>query len=362
MLRYEIRTAGDLSPTDAIAWTQLLLDGNPAPSPYLTPDYFHAVAKVRPTARVLIARAGGDPVLFFPHHLGGLTGAFGLGHPIGGPVTDVQGVIARSGCRIDRQSLMRAAGICLLPMAHVPAADPVFQGEAHPHAFHVMDFSDGFAAYETARTPFAKSAFRAIRTRAAKATEQYGSVTLRFDDADPASFKDLLSWKRAQFVATGQTNVLEVAWVAALVHDLLASRSGLRAQMSSLWFGERRVAVHLGLRTETTLHYWFPAYDASVQELSPGNLLLYQMAAAAAREGVRQIHLGAGEYRYKQEFANCTMPMRGVVATASTLPGRVAQGGQKFVAALGRRLPKAVATMPAGAFRRLDRHLAFRDL
>lgn len=362
MLRYEIRTADDLRSSDVAAWARLLQAGNPAPSPYLTPEYFVAVARVRPTARVAIARAGTEPVLFFPYHRGGLTGVLGLGHPIGGPITDVQGAIATPDCGADGTALMRAAGIGLMPMSHVQANDPVFRDATHPHAFHVMDVTEGFAAYEAARTPFAKSAFRAIRTRASKAAEQYGKVALRFDDGDPESLADLLRWKSAQFAATSQTNVLEIGWVATLVRDLLASRTALRAQVSSLWFGDKRVAVHLGLRTVTTLHYWFPAYDAAVQELSPGNLLLYKMAEAAAGEGVRQIHLGSGDYRYKQEFANCTLPMRAVVATAPTVPGRVAQGGQRLVSALGRSLPPALATMPAGALRRLDRHLAFKGL
>ena len=156
--------------------------------------------------------------------------------------------------------------------------------------------------------------------------------------------------------------MLDVEWVSRLVHDLLRrpAASPLRAQLSSLFFGDRRVAVHLGLRTATTLHYWFPAYDAAVQELSPGNLLLYRMAEEAAREGVRQIHLGAGDYRYKQEFANCSMPLLSTTLMAMNWPGRMAGAGQRLMSALEQRLPPALAPLPSGALRRLDRHLAFR--
>ena len=315
---------------------------------------------------MLIGREGAAPALFFPFHRGGLTGAAGLGHAIGGPVTDVQGVIARRDIQLEPKALMRAAGLTLLALPHVLAADPVFRaapGTAAPvHAFHVMDLSEGFAAYEQARTTLAKSAFKAIRTRLAKAQAQFGPVTHRFDDRRSTTLDALLAWKRQQFAATGQVNVLEVDWVRALADDLLARATGVRAQVSSLWFGDKLAAAHLGLRTATTLHYWFPAYDAGVQELSPGNLLLYRMAEAAAREGVRQIHLGAGDYRYKQEFANCSLPLRKTVVMAPGWPGRLAETGQRLVGALERSLPAALAPLPGGALRRLDRHLGFRAL
>ena len=362
MVVFETATAGRLSAADAAIWARMLAADSPAPSPYMTPEYFLAVARARPSARVLIGREGAAPVLFFPYHCGGIAGAAGLGHAIGGPVSDVQGVVARRGLGIAPKILMQAAGLSLLPLAHAPASDPVFGGiTAKAHAFHVMDFSDGFVAYEAARAAYAKSAFRTIRTRLAKAEAQFGAVTHRFVDTDAASMHALMTWKRAQFAATGQLNVLEVAWVKALVDDLSKRKDGLRAQLSSLWFGDRIVAAHLGLRTETTLHYWFPAYDAEVQELSPGNLLLYRMAQMAAAAGVRQIHLGSGDYRYKQEFANCSVPMRALTVMAPSWPGRAAETGARMMSALERLLPPKLAPLPAGALRRLDRALAFRE-
>ena len=86
------------------------------------------------------------------------------------------------------------------------------------------------------------------------------------------------------------------------------------------------------------------------------------MTGQAALEGVRQIHLGAGDYRYKQEFANCCVPMVGRVLMASSLPGRLAETGQRLIGAIERALPTALAPLPGGALRRLDRHLGFRGL
>jgi CelD/BcsL family acetyltransferase involved in cellulose biosynthesis len=368
MLRFEIKDGPALSAADKAAWTKLLTENNAVPSPYLTPEFYEAVAQVRPSARVLVGHQAGVPVLFFPFHRNGIAGAAGLGHAIGGPVNDVQGVIARGDIQLDARALMRAAGLSLLSLKHAAGVDPAFArgnpGALTRHAGHVMDLSAGFAAYEQDRTPFAKSAFKALRTRQAKAEVQYGPVSHRFWDAEAASLDALMKWKRQQFEATGQTNVLEVDWVNALVRSLMNRPidADLRVQISSLSFGDRLVAVHLGLRTATTLHYWFPAYDAAVQELSPGNILLYRMAEQAAHEGVRQIHLGAGDYRYKHEFANCSMPLIATTILAPSLPGRMAGAGAQVMGLLERGLPAKWALLPGGALRRLDRHLAFRAL
>lgn len=366
MLRFEVKTASAVSPAEIAAWAEVLAESSLAPSPYQTPDFFLAVARVRASARVLIGYQSGAPVLFFPFHRGGATGLLGLGHVIGGPVCDVHGVIARPGLAVEPEVLMAAARLNLLSLKHVPAADPVFRRLAQAgqprHACHLMDLSHGFAVYEQERAPFAKSAFKAIRTRLAKAEALHGTVGLEFWDQSPGSFAALQTWKRQQFTATGQINVLDVPWVAALVRDLMARKTGLRAQVSSLSFGGRLVAVHLGLRTDTALHYWFPAYDPAVQEFSPGNLLLYRMAQSAAAEGVRQINLGAGDYRYKIEFANCSLPMVSGMVLGAAWPATLAKSGQRLIGALEQHLPSGLSPLPAGAVRRLDRHLSFKAL
>ena len=142
MVRFEIKTAGELEPAETAVWSQILATRNEAPSPYLTPEFFQAVARVRASARVLVGYAGMGhgrdgaverPVLFLPFHRSGLKGLAGFGHPIGGPVSDVQGAIADLDLAEEwadppfADRVMRAAGLSLLPLSHVPSADPVFR-------------------------------------------------------------------------------------------------------------------------------------------------------------------------------------------------------------------------------------------
>ena len=194
-MRFEIKDGRQFTADEREAWSELLTASDVAPSPYLTPEFFDAVATVRPSARVLIGRLAGAPVLFFPFHLSGVAGAFGLGHPIGGPVNDVQGVIASADVHVNGRDLLRAAGISLLSLRHAAGHDPVFGNHAGSdsvrHAGHVIDLSAGFAAYEQDRAPLAKSAFKAIRTRLGKGQAQYGPGRHEFWDVETVVYKEL---------------------------------------------------------------------------------------------------------------------------------------------------------------------------
>jgi CelD/BcsL family acetyltransferase involved in cellulose biosynthesis len=63
------------------------------------------------------------------------------------------------------------------------------------------------------------------------------------------------------------------------------------------------------MRTATVLHYWFPAYDVELQAHTPGNLCLWELAGAAAADGIRRIDLGKGPERYKQSMASGSTPV-----------------------------------------------------
>jgi CelD/BcsL family acetyltransferase involved in cellulose biosynthesis len=360
MLRYEVKRAAELTQAERATWRELLASSHATPSPCLTAEFFDVIAAVRPSARALVARSGSEPVAFLPHH----RSLVGTGRPIGGPICDIHGTIAAPGSRLDAGEVLRAAGLASFSARHVPAGDAAFAScLTQRHAFHVIDLAHGFAAYESARASLAKSAFRAIRTRLAKAESGHGPVRCELDAGGNAGLAALLAWKAAQFRATGQLDVLAIGWVAQLIQKLLAApRDRLRAQISTLHFGDHLAAVHLGLRAGPVLHYWFPAYDPALQELSPGNLLLYLMAKAAPGDGIAALHLGAGDYRYKHEFANCSIPIGELHALGPSLAGRAAAAGRGALDALDRALPGPLVGLRQGAARRLDRHLAFHAL
>ncbi|KAB2848941.1 MAG: GNAT family N-acetyltransferase [Hyphomicrobiaceae bacterium] len=360
MLDVEIKSAQGLSERERRAWDELQAADRAYESPYFSRAFFEAVARHAQSTRVAVMRANGEVAGFFPFHHGPL----GLARPLAGPVSDCHGPLLRKGAGIDPAALVKAAGFNLLSMRHADGATRLFAGAlSKRHAMHVIDLGDGFKAYEEGRRALAKSAFRAIRVRTEKAEKQYGRVSHVFCDARPETLRRLYAWKSEQYHATGQIDVLSVGWVRRLVEDLFESKGGaVSAQLSSLWFGDRLAAAHLGLRTRTAMHYWFPGYDPELSDLSPGNILLHRMAEAAAGEKVRAIHLGPGDYRYKTEFANASLPLAEGVICGTGVIGSLAKAGNAMIETLGRKLPARFAHLPSGLARRIDRQLAFRSL
>lgn len=360
MLDIKIKTAGQLTPAERQAWDELQAADRAYESPYFALAFFDAVARHAPSTRTAVMRENGEIAGFFPFHRGPL----GFSRPLAGPLSDCHGPILRKGARIDAGTLVKASRLGMMAMRHADGATPLFSPMlSNRHAMHVIDLGDGFAAYEEGRKALAKSAFRAIRVRAEKAEKQFGPLRHVFADKSPGTLQQLFAWKADQYRVTGQIDVLSVGWVKRLVEDLFDAKDGaVSAQLSSLWFGDKLAAAHLGLRTRAAMHYWFPGYDPDLSELSPGNILLHRMAKAAADEGVRAIHLGPGDYRYKLEFANASLPLAEGVICGSGLLGSLAKAGGSVIEVLGRKLPPRLAHLPSGLARRIDRQLAFRSL
>lgn len=358
MPRFETTDTAALGATLRAAWTTMRGADPVFASPYFSPGFHEAVASVTRTARLLVVEEAGAPMALLPFQRrpGGVCG------PIGGHLNDLHGLIAGPAFGVPAGLVLEGGDLPVLSLRHAPIGTTALGARfGTPHGFHVIDLRGGYPAYEARREPFAKSAFRAIRTRADKARKQFGSVTHVFEDVTSASLERLIAWKRDQYAATGQTSLFDIGWVRELIERLHTSRDPeLKGQLSGLYFGDDLVAAHFGLRNRDVLHYWFPGYDPAFSELSPGNILLRNMAEAAAAEGCKAVHLGAGDYRYKQEFADQNFPVTDGVAFARSFMGRTAAAAGLALARMDRALPEALAGLPGKALRRIDRQLAFK--
>ena len=104
-----------------------------------------------------------------------------------------------------------------------------------------------------------------------------------------------------------------------------------RAVVSTIYAGERPVAAHLGLRSQSVLAYWFPSYDQELSKYSAGILLCLRMAEAGAADGLQRIDLGKSEALYKTRLKNDETPVA---------EGRV---GRSWTVATARRTQTAVS-------------------
>jgi CelD/BcsL family acetyltransferase involved in cellulose biosynthesis len=163
----------------------------------------------------------------------------------------------------------------------------------------------GYDSYVAERQRTSKKIFRSTFSKLRKLERDVGATCLEFDAHDSDALGLLTRWKSVQYRRTGHRDRFSVGWIAELVRDLFETRSdGCSGTLSALRSGNRLVAVHFGLRSESTLSCWFPAYDVTLARYSPGLALHLLMAEAAAAAGIRYLDLGKGDEEYKLSLKN----------------------------------------------------------
>jgi CelD/BcsL family acetyltransferase involved in cellulose biosynthesis len=300
--RLRVVAARELAPADLAAWSVLQSADPSLASPFFCPEFTLAVAGSREEARVAIIEDDAGAAGFFPFE----AGADGVGRPVGGLLSDYQGMIGRVGFQWDAVELVQRCGLRSLRFDHLLAGQKAFA------PFHrvtmsspVMDLSDGYAAYVAARNGAGTEQIKKVMGLRRKLEREHGAVRIETQAADPALLEQLRHWKSAQYVASGKTDIFSLSWVVPVLERIHATRGADFAGMLSVLFaGDRPLAAHMGLRSRTVWHYWLPAYDPAYARYSPGILLLLGMAASASALGLRVIDLGNGSQFYKGRLMN----------------------------------------------------------
>lgn len=283
-------------------------------SPYFTPEFTQAVSLVRDDVEIAQLFEAGELVGVLPFQ----RGAFNLGKPVGGKLSDYHGVIGAPGLALDPGQIVRDCFLGAWDFEHVPKSQVSFvphakcEGESPQLWLH-----EGFEHYCRDRKASGSDVVAKTWQKARKLERERGAVTLTVHDPSAEIFDLLVEWKRAQFARTGIGDVLASDWTIQLLKNLLASDStALRGVMTVLRVDEKPVAICYSLRSRGVLHGWFTAYDRDFGAYSPGLILFLKLAEVAEREGITLIDLGKGDERYKQSLASssCSM-MEGSVTT-----------------------------------------------
>ena len=350
-----LRTPSDLSAEDRDAWRAFQAADPSLASPYFSLGFLDVMAAARRDVRVVCASRNGAPLAFLPLHVSPL----GHARPLGGPLGDHHGLIAAPGAAPDLSELMRGSGAGVFDFHSGLGVQPSFRERAlDTEGSWVIDLSEGYDAFVAARSAVEAKAFRNIRGRRRK-IEAEGMV-FRLHDDRPDVFEQALKWKSAQYRASGHFDVFSVAWPRRVLEGLLRREdSDCRGVMSSLEIGGRLAAVHIGMRSRSVLHYWFPVYDPHFAKFGPGLALLLEICRAVSADGVREVHLGPGDYDFKAHLAGWQFPIVSGYA-GSGLPALV-RGAAAALEHGAERLPLGrAAYWPGKAFRRIDALTSFR--
>ena len=299
--------ADQLTPAHIEAWARLQRADPAVDSPYFRPEFTQAVAAVRNDVRVAVLEEDGEPAGFFPFQ----RGRWGIGRPVGGPMSDFQGIIVRPGLAWSADEVVRGCRLRAWDFNHLVAAQEPFRRFHRVQAESpFMDLSAGFEAYQEERQRAGSTQLRDTLRKARKLEREAGPLRFEMHTTDPRAFATLVEWKSAQYHRTKAVNVFSFGWTLRLLERILAERAeAFCGLLSVLYAGERLAAVHLSMHSYAVLHSWFPAYDVAFAKHSPGLILLAEMARAAPALGIRRIDLGKGEAEYKTSFRSGTIPL-----------------------------------------------------
>ena len=358
-MRIEAIPARDLDEHLLDAWTAIQRADDRYVSPYFCPAFTQAVAAVRSDVYVGVMEDGGKPVGFFPFQRSRL----GAGRPVGAALSDYHGVIGGVGVgEWTADQLLRQCGLCYWDFDHLLVDDGPFR------AYHmstrqspIMDLSEGYEAYAQARRAAGSKQILQVGAHRRQFERVHGPLRFEAHTEDGEVLAQLFRWKSAQYLRSGITDVMSFDWVIALLERIRSTQTdGFAGLLSALWSGDRLVAVHLGMRSHATWHYWFPSYDVACGKASPGLILLLEMAEAACDLGVESIDLGAGDARYKRRLMSRAVPLAVGALERSSLPTTCRRWYRQTEAWVRRSPFVSIARVPGRLIKRMDRRSRFR--
>jgi CelD/BcsL family acetyltransferase involved in cellulose biosynthesis len=298
------------------AWSRIQASNPSLQSPYFRPEFTQAVAAVRNDVFVGIIEGDDEPLGFLPFQ----RSAFGFGKPVGGPLSDFQGVIAAPGFVWDAEDLIRGCGLRAWDFDHLLAEQEMFAPYRSVTAESpYLDLSDGFERYIQERKEAGSSLITKIRKSERKLARDAGEIRFEMNANHPEVLQQLFDWKSRQYRRTNNIDIFSIPWIVRLIEHLIgASTRDFAGSLMALYANDILIAAQVGMRSRGVLHWWFPAYSHEFASYSPGILLLLKVAEHAASAGIQRIDLGKGDEFYKRRLASgATILAEGTVEVKS---------------------------------------------
>lgn len=321
----------DLTAADIADWRAMIASDPALASPYFRPEFTQVAGEISPDAAVAVFRRDGRTLGFFPHQKRG-----GTVQPLGAPMNDYHGVIARPG---DAPCLEGVARSLNAPRLRVGAWVGAAQdGEARETL--MVEMPDGGYAPWYAERRQTWSKYYKDKERARRSLEaELGPIRVERGLRDPALLDQLINLKRDQYRRTGRHDIFDCGWTADLLHALMQTRGqdNFGASMAAIWAGGRLTAVEYSLHAGDRYHFWFPVYEPSLARCSPGILLSLETMRLASAEGYRVFDFGFGGEGYKKYFCNAQQSVREAVIMQPGLAATASEAAVKLLNAAGKQ-------------------------
>ena len=301
-MKVQVYPVNKLSREHLSAWSEIQLASSECDSPYFRPEFHQLAGKVGRPVLVGVMKEGDRPVGFFPFE----RGAFGTARPVARRLSDFHGAIVAPGVEWCAKTLLQGCGLRRFCFDHLVATQKQFiTGPVTTAPSPVADLSDGFPAYwERLRQRGERELDRVFKKRK-KMERQFGPIHFCLHQPSHATLAMCIKWKSSQYQRTGALNCFRRPWAVELLRLISSTDSPhFSGVVSTLSVQDELVAVHVGMRSASVFHHWFPAHNSEhlCAKHSPGLQLLTHMLEGCASTGIGRIDFGKGDYSYKRDF------------------------------------------------------------
>lgn len=291
-------------------WTEFhaLRDAKPIyDDPFFDPEYARLVAGVRPDTRLGLAFDGEQLVGAWPLHR--RPGAWA--RPIGGPFSDWHGPVLSADTDLSACDFLRGLGLLGMSSFGWLPQDTESQTRLTMSGANMSDVSAGWDSFLENQNERWPKHFKKMRRLARNMERDFSEVEFSFDDPSDDTFSRLIHLKREQFRRTGRHDVLASEWAHQLVDGLRHQKSdNFRLRLVSLHLDGKHAASELVLQSGKIFHGWITAYEAEVNQYSPGNFVVqFMLEAMAGTDGAKIYDAGPGLDHYKRHYSNFQLPV-----------------------------------------------------
>lgn len=297
-------SANDLTDDHVAQWRLLQAENPSCAGPHFSVEFVKAVAEVRDHIEVAMMSRGGEPFGFVPFR----RTKGDIGRPIADNFSDFQGCIVSPNVCWDADEIVRRCRLNAFHFSNVPATcaalEPfVWQSKQASY----IDLSEGFEAYRVSRRKAGSDELHEALRKVRKIQRDVAPLHFEPRSTDPAVFRTLIAWKRAQLKARNLGDSFAGPWVLPLLERIVNSQTDdFTGMMSVLRVGDEILAINLGMRSRNVLHGWVTTYNRDFAKYSPGMMMVVQLAQYAERQGVRRIEMGGGGEAFKMSLASGT--------------------------------------------------------
>lgn len=308
----------DLSRTELAIW-QGLVDSNPQfTSPFFTPGYCKLLSRCVPGVLAGLMTRGRSVVGVFPHEKMSASS----GRPVGSVFCDYQGVIVGPDVSWKAERLLEGIGLSSWHFDHLIACQKEWTKYHRTlDVSWVVNLRSGYEEYETLMSQSGRGQLVDVARKRRMAEREVGPITFEPHVVDHNLLDDLLTLKSAQWARSGWKGRYRQTWERNLMHRLLEwCEPSFAGMFSVLRIGGTPAAMHIGMRSRRTLHYWTTGYNPEFKRYSPGLVMIDCMLRRIPALGLTRLDLGKEEFEYKRRFHTHTVLLAEGVATLGAAP------------------------------------------